>query len=100
MNPFLDEESPSRRPVSDSFEPLAQARIESLLRDAHNAALLPHKLALLNIEAQHRLALYRSHFNPDQPRVPAGHPDGGQWTSTGAGKPGNDQRVMSDAAPD
>ena len=24
-------------------------------------------------------------FNPDQPRVPAGNPDGGQWTSDGAG---------------
>jgi hypothetical protein len=24
-------------------------------------------------------------FNPDQPRVPAGNPDGGQWTSDGGG---------------
>jgi hypothetical protein len=24
-------------------------------------------------------------FNPDQPRVPAGNPDGGQWTSEGGG---------------
>lgn len=24
-------------------------------------------------------------FNPDQPRVPAGNPDGGQWTSGGGG---------------
>lgn len=24
------------------------------------------------------------HFDPEQPRVPAGHPDGGQWTSLGA----------------
>src|SRR6266508_514177 len=23
------------------------------------------------------------HYNPNQPRVPAGHPDGGQWTSEG-----------------
>jgi hypothetical protein len=35
-------------------------------------------------------------FNPDQPRVPAGNPDGGQWTSGG----GNDPRVLSDATPD
>lgn len=27
----------------------------------------------------------RDGYNPDQPRVPAGHPDGGQWTDTGAG---------------
>ena len=32
----------------------------------------------------------QSKFNPDQPRVPAGQPGGGQWTSgTGAG--GNDE---------
>jgi hypothetical protein len=28
--------------------------------------------------------LPRKAFNPDQPRVPAGNPDGGQWTSEGA----------------
>ncbi len=28
-------------------------------------------------------------FNPDQPRVPAGNPDGGQWISDG-GELGND----------
>jgi hypothetical protein len=39
---------------------------------------------MLDIEAAHRLALYHSHFNPDQPRVPAGHPDGGQWTRDGS----------------
>jgi hypothetical protein len=53
---------------------------------------------LFNAEAAHRLALYRSHFNTDQPRVPAGHSDGGQWTSEGGG--GNDQRVLSDATPE
>jgi hypothetical protein len=100
MKPFLDEDSPSRRPANDSYDPLAQARTERLLRAAHSAALLSHKLALLNIEAQHRLALYNSHFNPNQPRVPAGHPDGGQWTSAGGGKASNDGRVLSDVTPD
>src|SRR6516225_4152104 len=28
------------------------------------------------------LDLVKSGYNPDQPRVPAGNPDGGQWTST------------------
>jgi hypothetical protein len=27
--------------------------------------------------------LLKANFNPNQPRVPAGNPDGGQWTSTG-----------------
>jgi hypothetical protein len=48
-----------------------------------SAAALPHKLRLLNIEASHRLAQHQSHYNPDQPRVPAGHSDGGQWTKVG-----------------
>jgi hypothetical protein len=86
--------------ASDPFDPLEQARVERLLRGARDAALFSHKLALLGIEAKHRLALYHSHFNPNQPRVPAGHPDGGQWTSEGGGKPGNEKRVMSDVAPD
>ena len=30
--------------------------------------------------------LYKAGFDPDQPRVPAGHPDGGQWTGTGASR--------------
>jgi hypothetical protein len=36
-------------------------------------------------------------YSPDQPRVPAGNPDGGQWTD-GGGK--NDPRVLSDADPE
>jgi hypothetical protein len=45
-------------------------------------------------------------FNPAQPRVPAGNPDGGQWTSggsTGGGSTGGgitDPRILSDATPD
>jgi len=51
-------------------------------------------------------------FNPDQPRVPAGNPDGGQWTSDGEGPQsstglGNDRttgrnapRILSDETPD
>jgi len=56
---------------------------DRLLLDANNAAALAHKLRLIKIEADHRLAWYRSHFDPDQPRVPAGHSDGGQWDARG-----------------
>ena len=45
-------------------------------------------------------ALHRK-FSPDQPRVPAGNPDGGQWTDGGGGGGGiNDPRVLSDADPE
>jgi hypothetical protein len=40
-------------------------------------------------------------YDPNQPRVPAGHSDGGQWTSTRASGSGiNDPRVISDVTPD
>jgi hypothetical protein len=54
--------------------------------------------------ASGRLALYeemerRAGFNLNQPRVPAGNPDGGQWTSEGGSGGLNDSRVISDAMP-
>jgi hypothetical protein len=52
-------------------------RLDQLLRGARNAEALRHALTMIDIEGPHRLAAHRSHFNPDQPRVPAGHPDGG-----------------------
>ena len=41
-------------------------------------------------------------YSPDQPRVPQGSPNGGQWTNNGdPGASGrNDPRIISDAAPD
>jgi hypothetical protein len=68
---------------SDLSNALASGRTERLLHGAYAAIALPHRLRLIDIEARHRLAQYRSHYNPNQPRVPAGHPDGGQWTATG-----------------
>jgi len=50
------------------------------LLDATKAELLAHKLRLLDLEARYRIAQYRSHFDPNQPRVPRGHHEGGQWT--------------------
>jgi hypothetical protein len=55
---------------------------------------------MLNIEAKHRLAQYHSHFNPNQPRVPAGHSDGGQWTTVGATTGTGTSQVLSDVTPD
>jgi hypothetical protein len=42
-------------------------------------------------------------YSPDQPRVPRGHTDGGQWTDGGGGNgasASDDDRVISDARPD
>lgn len=46
-------------------------------------------------------ASHRRTFDRDQPRVPAGHSDGGQWTRDGgSGASIDDPRVLSDATPD
>ena len=44
--------------------------------------------------------LVKAGFDPNQLRVPAGRPSGGQWTSGGGGTGRTDRRVLSDAAPD
>src|SRR5262245_14605354 len=67
---------------------LSHERTERLSQGANDAAALLHRLRLIDIEARHRLGQYRSHYNPNQPRVPAGNPDGGQWTAAGDGGPG------------
>ena len=60
--------------------------------------------------ARNLVALGKAGFNPAQPRVPAGHPDGGQWTRDGtvparvrladASPVISPGPVMSDASPD
>ena len=39
-------------------------------------------------------------YSSNQPRVPAGDPDGGQWTSEAASSHLNDPRIISDATPE
>ncbi len=90
---------------------MALRAVESgLLRLKWIAAATRFELAML----RHDRALK---YSPDQPRVPAGNPDGGQWTDGGGGGGGgsstprsrtdpaagggrNDPRVLSDITPD
>ena len=58
-------------------------------------------------QADHPFALYERKYSPDQPRVPAGSREGGQWTDEESGGGGsetnsgrNDPRIISDASPD
>jgi hypothetical protein len=41
---------------------------------------------------------FRRKYSPDQPRVPAGNPDGGQWTDAGGGGGGAAYRVRVPSA--
>ncbi|TMI99415.1 MAG: hypothetical protein E6G97_22755 [Alphaproteobacteria bacterium] len=69
---------------------------------------LRHDFAKLKLE--HELWCCEQKYSPSQPRVPAGNPDGGQWTSgaravgaAAAASPLADaaeQTVLSDATPD
>lgn len=58
---------------------LASIRSE-LLRLKWHVAAIRFEIAM----RRHALAL-KAGFNPDQPRIPAGGPHGGQWTSGAAG---------------
>lgn len=77
----------------------AQLNSDSLLRDAMRAAAFARKLALLDLAARHASLWHRSHYNPNQPRVPAGNPDGGQWTSTAAGAGNASRLAQADGPP-
>lgn len=70
---------------------------------ASDAILLRLKWRLAFGEWEAKLANWveaaKAGFDPNQSRVPAGNPDGGQWTSTG-GSSGGTGHVLSDATPD
>jgi hypothetical protein len=68
--------------------------LESLAGDVRKAC--EECLALAKAELWAALKKY----SPDQPRVPAGNSDGGQWTSDGGNGPAVDSRVVSDVTPD
>lgn len=57
---------------------LERERLEFLDECFRLKALLAKIKAELDVKAPHP-----SGYNPDQPRVPAGNPDGGQWTRDG-----------------
>jgi hypothetical protein len=108
--------------ISDEIERLVSLRAirNALLRLKWLAAATRFEIAMARHDRALKLA-YKAGFNPDQPRVPKGNPDGGQWSGAGGGGSGsgggassssggtteptagsgrNDPRVLSDATPD
>jgi hypothetical protein len=80
---------PSKLDIIRSDESL-RLRVLSLLRAAQvQVAMLRHELAVRR----------KANFNPDQPRVPAGNPDGGQWTGDETSPGRSDPRIITDAPP-
>jgi len=66
--------------AEDEHDRLRRRRAEraSVRRDLGELA---HAVQELSRACDPRLRSYVIKYNPDQPRVPAGNPDGGQWTS-------------------
>lgn len=52
-----------------------------LLKAKSDMAAMAMRASLLSLRL-------KAGFNPNQPRVPAGNPEGGQWTDSGAGRTG------------
>ena len=74
------------RLIAHADDPEHDWRIVAAIRRAQCA------IAAANVElALDRLAdvWRKANFNPNQPRVPAGNPDGGQWTSESGEEPGS-----------
>jgi hypothetical protein len=88
-------------PDQDELLRQRRAEIAAIRRDldalARGVRKLGEELPAL-VMAELRAALNK--YSPDQPRVPAGDPDGGQWTSDGGNGPADDSRVVSDVTPD
>ena len=54
---------------------------------SHRALLLALRLATFWLKLDAFVGMLERRYRPDQPRVPAGSPDGGQWTAAGGARP-------------
>jgi hypothetical protein len=97
--PRSSDEAPHRREREPDRDRLAALHTTRSLGDPVGALRLAHTLRHLD-NLQRALGGRQSHYDPNQPRVPAGHSDGGQWTRLGASAPSDDPIVATDAAPD
>lgn len=73
----------------------ARTRLHTLEPDIATQALVKAEIEMNEefLDLADTYFLRRKAFHPDQPRVPAGNPDGGQWTDTGGGSSGSAQPV-------
>ncbi len=100
------EAEPPQKSVTDDADDAddiiaARERERQLLAEYQELLKLKSDLLWLRLELKLRRLLREQKYRPDQPRVPAGHPEGGQWTLIGDGGGGTDDaRVLSDESPD
>jgi len=60
-----------------------KAAAEQAERDAFEREILHLRWELKKLKRERELRRFRRKYSPDQPRVPAGNPGGGQWTDGG-----------------
>jgi Bacterial CdiA-CT RNAse A domain len=78
-----------------------KADAERAEQDAFERELLALRHELAKIRLDYELRRFQQKYSPDQPRVPAGNSDGGQWTDgEGSGAGGDGGQVLSDVTPD
>lgn len=64
----------------------ARLMLEALKRTHYRALSQERAMGITSLRDEEWMRTFeRSAFNPMQPRVPAGNPDGGQWTDGGGG---------------
>lgn len=84
---------PRARPRSAVAEAKAHAEHEAFERELlelrRDFAALKREIALSRLQRK---------YSPDQPRVPKGNPDGGQWSGDGSKKPGTPDFISEPAA--
>lgn len=78
-------------------------QLAALRRRESSELELKWQIAALRVESaflRHAYVRLKSGFDPGQPRIPAGSPGGGQWTTGGPNALRDDPVVISDANPD
>jgi hypothetical protein len=86
--------APARRQAEKSVA-AAGALDRSLRAFERDHVVLRRMVAELRLDLQRQRLARKYGYNPSQPRVPAGNPDGGQWTdgADGAGGSTNSRRI-------
>ena len=88
--------------IAKAIQTLAAQDDEHFERGAPLAKVRSDRELIAEIVGDAWRILHKTGFNPDEPRVPAGNPDGGQWTAEGSGSssaPAVSDAVLSDATP-
>jgi len=73
---------------------------QHIQRNAQLASVRSDRELIADIFREVWRELCKAGFDPDEPRVSAGNPAGGQWTTEGGTGSSADPRIVSDATPD